>query len=278
MASGKDLLTPESRIVALHVGDSGSGKTCAAGTYPGPVYIFDIDRRIAGLKGYTPTYERLEKGDIDYDNFPMTAEGLEKMETQCEKFIREGWKMRYKTIIIDTVTSFDKMALAYAKKWVSNPAKTFGKYTTEGFDEWNVELKIFDKLLTNIVPTLPCNVIVGAHWANEYESPEPGKPATIVVGKKINLRPKIAEVVPTYFNEVFFFETKMERQQNPATRQMEDVKKHYCVTRNELARTTYRELPNRFDWTGKDFFSILTSHMSEEAQKKLAEGMSQITS
>lgn len=277
MSSGSELLKPDSRMVSLHVGDSGSGKTCAAACYPKPVYIFDIDNRVAGLRGYRPALEWLANNQIDYDRYPMTAEGLEKLDVQLEKFVNQGWKMKYKTLVFDTVTSLERMTIKYAEKWVNSPAQKFGKFTVPSYTEWGIQLKAFDKFLAEAIPALPCNVVVGAHWADEYEASEPGKPATIKVGKKINVRPKLADMVPTYFNEIFFFEKRVGRVFNEETKKTEEGVTFDCVTRNELARTTYLTVPNRFEWTNKNFYEILMGHLPAETRDAIAANLDKIT-
>jgi hypothetical protein len=268
-------VTPATRIFALHIGESGDGKTSAMLSYPKPMYIFDIDGRIKGGLGH-PAIKSMPKEElaqIDFDSYPMTKTGLEKMDKKLDEFISQGWKCKYKTIGIDTITSFDKMVMAYADAMIPKPAKNFGLYNTEGMDHYNVEKKALDALCTEQLKSLheKINVVIGAHWTTRYESAGPGLPATIPAGKQIALRDKLAPTVPVWFDEVFFFRRFVDRVpvEVNGNKRMEDQLVYEVTFRNELARTTFTELPDKKIWTGKNFYNILMESLTEETRERI---------
>jgi hypothetical protein len=272
----------DKRIYALHVGDSGSGKSCAAAMYApeGKTYIFDLDGRVQGIKGHPPIRERIKKGLIEFDQYPATKDGFEKMGeklTGLGEEYRKG-RMPYSTIVYDTLTKLETMSENYILHFTDKSADTVGKVKLiAGPAAWRSQGRIFEELLTVDLKALKCNVVVGAHWTTKYRTaegqneidPKTGKPALMIKnipdGMMIALREKLSIDVPTDFNEVFFFEKQeMSPAINPTTGLKEPVVRHVCIFRNGLARTTFTALPNLVDWTNKDFWQILMDAKEKE--------------
>jgi hypothetical protein len=91
------------------------------------------------------------------------------------------------------------------------------------------------------------NIIVMAHVIDRYGKADPNDDYSerVVVGEKISLRDKISENVQVYFDHIFKFDKSMVNQFE-----------HYtCQFRSDIARTTFKDLPNGVvDITKRDFY------------------------
>ncbi len=277
MANLKDK-KPESKILALHVGDSGSGKSCASASYGGnngKVYFMDLDFRVDGVKAYKPLHEKIANGQIEYDQFPTTAEGLEAADRKLDSFkSTEFWKTGIKCVVLSTITTLDDCTFKYGDKYAmpkdtskANNMK-IGKYIKPGFDHYAVEIAILEDFILRL-KALPCHAIVEAHWAMKYKADSAGMPKTIPDGMTIALREKVAPTIPVHFNEVFFFEHKVEPKFDLSKGGNYNVHQYLCTTRNQLARTTFSELPDVLDWTNQNFWDILMNALDKENRDAL---------
>jgi hypothetical protein len=86
-----------------------------------------------------------------------------------------------------------------------------------------------------------------AHVRDRYGKADPNDDYSerVVVGEKISLRDKISENVQVYFDHIFKFDKSMVNQFE-----------HYtCQFRSDIARTTFKDLPNGVvDITKRDFY------------------------
>lgn len=276
MANLKDK-KPESKLFALHVSDSGAGKSCASASYggeDGKVYFMDFDFRIDGVKGYKVLQNKINKGNIEYDQFPTTAKGLEEADKKLDSLVQMGWKIPYKAVVLSTITTLDDASFRYGDvhampkdaKSLSN--MKIGKYIKPGYDHYNVEIAVLEDFI-NRLKALPCHAIVEAHWAPKYKSDNPGGVKTIPDGMTIALREKIAPTIPVHFNEVFFFEHKTTKKFDLSKGGDYQEHKFLCTTRNDLARTTFTELPDVLDWTNKNFWEVLMEALDKERRDAL---------
>lgn len=250
--------TEEGNYFALHVGDSGSGKTCASVSFAKedkPLYVFDCDKRIGGAMNHPLSTEW--KKWVDYDTIPTSPEGLEKVITTLEK-----WKVRcpFHTVVLSTITTFDDSVMRYAEKYAGAPANKFGRYNMAGMSHYMLQGSAFDELIA-LCKELKCNVIIEAHWVPKYKSDGPGKPKTIPDGMQIAIRDKLAVTFPINFNNVFFFRKTAEMVWNKAALANEMQVKYEVITDNELARTTTPGLPRIIDITGKSFYREVFERM-----------------
>lgn len=251
-------LKPEDRIFALLVGDSGSGKTCTLPYFPGKKLDLDLDKRWKGILGH----KTAPKTNIDVHQFKGKdiLKEIEDLFNQYEGQMSRGVPFPYSTLMFDGFTAFDQLVCDDAIELVGKNTggdfknagnKKFGELDLMGWDAFAYELQAFKNIMTALKYIFPCNVLCTAHWTDRYVE---GK----VVGRDINLRKKIINQVILWFDEVWFFEKEtskfLDSKGNP---KMET--KHYVSFRNDLARTTFVNLPDRVDWTNKDFYQLLMS-------------------
>ena len=132
------------RYFGLWVGESGDGKSCAAASFPKPIYYIDLDDRI---KGVIASKEWLGNLDgIEYDRFKGYSDIEEKLE-QMVKTYNATRKFPYATIVYDSITAGSR---AFVNEGVnlgksgdttdSNAApRRLGKVYIPGFNAYNYE-------------------------------------------------------------------------------------------------------------------------------------------
>jgi hypothetical protein len=252
---------PEKNYFALHVGSSGSGKSCATASFgreKEELYYFDCDHRIAGILNHPRSDDW--KPYIQYDKIPQNPQGLEFMMNKLSSW--QGGKCPFSAVAVSTATTFDDIVGAYSAKYAGDqvPAKDSSgaeaRYKLPGRQFWGLQIAAFDELM-GLLKGLGRRVIVEAHWQTKYISEKPGQPRTIPAGMSIALREKLAETFPVHFNDVFFFEKASAKIWDKTTLSNIEEVKFEVVTNNELARTTIPGLPSRIDWSGKNFRNLL---------------------
>lgn len=245
----------------LMVGDSGSGKTCAANSYPGLNYNFDFDRRIRGATAYKPLSDKIKDGNIHYDYW-MKDKTYSEVASRLDSFEKKAKARRldYKNIILSSLTSLEAFMVADSWKYTNvktkkgeDKVRVYGNIKLPGYDQWGYEQVAFSEIIDTLklISTLGINCIVDAHWAPEFD--EKGNP----VGKGIAIRPKLGKNILKDFDEVYYFEKLFVGGKDRGSTI------HRCIFRNELARTSFQELPNVLDWTGKNFFECIQGYLSK---------------
>lgn len=252
-------LTTETRFVALFVGDSGSGKTVAEASFPGPVHVFDFDGRIRGLLG-APWIDRSK---ITYDYFPPKDKNLiEGLNTKLETLqaaARTGQTIP-NTLITDSITSECYAFICQSIPLTHNTGGTaggrkgkfLGAISMPGPEDYGLEAQATYDYIA-FLKSLPIpNIIVSAHFVDRYEKPkdDDGNPMpyaeNIVVGKKLSIRDKIGTNIKINFDHIFEFDREV----------VGKNERFYVTFRGELARTSYSNLPiGRHEITGKNFFN-----------------------
>ena len=259
-------LPRDKRWFLLFVGDSGSGKTCAGISFAenGPLYDFDIDQRIGGVRGH-PMWEKWAP-NVTYDSYDV-AGGFKKVDDKLEILDLEFNKRTcpYKTILFDGFTTCEQMftfdALELTGKLPSQTSsgkerhRKLGKITFPGWDEYNYEKLAFSQTMINLL-ALPCNVICTVHYIDRYSTEE--NKSNEVIGKKLSLRDRISQQVMKDFNEVIVFEKEFKRDSKG------ESPRYYGRFRSDLARTTFQKLPNFLEWTDKSFYQVLMEAVEKE--------------
>lgn len=101
-----DISQKETPLRALIYGPAGSGKTTFAGTFPTPMLIFDFDQKLKPLYG---------KPGIDVISYTMDdTKEASKIFNQFKRDFKEAKKdPQYKTLVLDSLTSFDTICLRH---------------------------------------------------------------------------------------------------------------------------------------------------------------------
>lgn len=194
-------LKVEDNLKILLYGSSGSGKTCFATALPTPILMLDFDGKADSAAMYhRADQERLKGIDVRFlaQNFSQSP------IAELEKIIREelipqekAGKMKFKTLILDSITTFSSQTLKYIVD--SNPGikRVVTKQGQQpGMQDFGILKREFAKLIPNIL-TLPCNVIMLGHIATEKDD---------ITGEIIRgpaMDGSFARDLPIYFKEVW---------------------------------------------------------------------------
>lgn len=247
-------LTPETRFFGMFIGRSKSGKTIAAASFPKPILLIDGDLRAEGILGGKRFLRDLDQ--IEIKRFKPTAGFIEiEKELELLSSMIQVRQNNYKTIILDSITSVNRMFLTDAH--IIFQGLTKGKLRLSGPADYGYEAEACYQTF-DWIRELPLNVIVTAHIIDVYGKIDPSKEysQSVKIGERISLRDKISENIQIWFNEVYRFSKE------------EDIQgklRHYVQFRSELAGTCIEELPEgRVDIIGKHFWDVLQSFKGEK--------------
>jgi len=244
-----DDITPLTRFFGLFAGPSGDGKTCAAVSFPGPIYCFDLDDRI---KGALAAKKWLGKIDLEFHRYF----GYADIEVKLNEFVTQinARTFKYKTVIFDSITASSRSYIQEAVKLgvkgdTSDDGKPrrLGTVYMPGWNAYNYESIAHYNVIIAYLKAFPCNVIISAHKSERFN--KKGE----ISGVDILARPKIAAELPVYFDEVYEFQ-----------RDHNDVKnstKYTVKFRGDLAKTVMEKAPfGEVDITEKNFYELLKSY------------------
>lgn len=255
-----ETLTPENRFFALFVGESGSGKTVAACSFPSPIDVDDFDGRIRGILGV----DWIERKGIAYDYYPPKSPAgavpnYIKINNKYESIqIQQGMgQMDIKTKVLDSLTSEcfalinDAMPMTHVEgKGGKEKGRSIGKMMIPSMDDYSFEANGTYSILAFLRSMPIPNVIVSAHYVDRFAKSDPDNPfsESVVVGKKLSVMDKIGANIMPYFDHVFEFRRHVNR--------------FYVKFRGELARTSYKDLPDgEHEITGKPFYGFMMSFL-----------------
>jgi hypothetical protein len=191
MPNAKDIHPDTTYIKTFIVGDSGTGKSIFASTFPTPIFLFNFDKSILSYKGL----------DVDYEDYTQDAQGWVKFEKdfrELKKQVKEN-TFKYKSIVIDSTTSWTDLAMERAMQLDPKRSATNGPL-------WNVHYAMVKNLMEGFIRQLlefPCNIVVIGHLTKHLDS-ETGA----VIGIEPMLTGQLSVKVPSYFDEVYYSITK----------------------------------------------------------------------
>lgn len=151
----------------LILGEPGVGKTILATSFPGPTLVLDFDKKVdSAALFYKSNPEILNNIEVEDLSPSLTHDPIEELNKIIDNKLipqqRTG-KMEYKTIILDSITTFSRATLNHIVK--TNPG--IKRVTTKqgvqpGIQDYGILRREFAKLIPGIL-SLPCNIIMTAH-------------------------------------------------------------------------------------------------------------------
>lgn len=229
----------------LGKGDSGSGKSVAAYSFPN-AYVFDLDNRVQSVVSY---YQRIQRMDIlknlEYDTY--TGNGaIINMLQKLSSFVN---RCPYETVIIDTLTSLADSTLNHAIRMRGGEGgKKIAGIDTNTIEDYGVENSVVMDIIQVFQAMKNVTCILNAHVLS-VEEKQLGGPTTIsrtlLTGGK-----KVAAKIPGYFGETWHFDTKS------------NMKGTKYIVRTQHGGADYAKtsliLPIEIDWTDKVFYEEVT--------------------
>lgn len=245
------------KVRALLVGPTGRGKTLAAASWPGKTLIFDFDNRYAPIIDWYPN--RLADYNVELISASNFWEVFHAKINSLVEFCQ------YDNIILDSLTSATTAVVVMqmiAKGAVGKqiiPAKgavkektgfkiTGGGVAVPSWDEFNGEQMIFCTLLETL-KSLDVNLFVSAHPINRVKigSGDSGEKYTSLT----TFGPKVESVIPTYFDECWFFDYEFVNgpDNKPSLRRFVHTQPTQIYRE---AKTAIKGLPYKIDITNPD--------------------------
>ena len=122
----------------LIYGNSGTGKTCAAASFPTPILYLDFDGKVdSAASFYSHDPERLKQIEVRDLSSRMEEDPIEELLKIIDKELipqQKTKKMEYKTLVVDSLTTFSSAVLNHIVR--TNP----GIKTTAGYARlWDIK-------------------------------------------------------------------------------------------------------------------------------------------
>jgi len=189
MPSAKDV-TPNTEFLKCFLcGDPGSGKSVLASSFPTPGFLFDFGSQVLTYRGL----------DFDYEQYEMGPLGWIKFEKDLIRVKKEMIDYKYMTIVVDDMTGLTDLAMERALQLDPKRSKTEGPI-------WNVHYAMVKNLVEGRIRQimdLSANIVVISHMSYIRDE-ETGA----VIGVEPMLTGQLSIKVPSYFDEVYYTQTR----------------------------------------------------------------------
>lgn len=191
----------EGALKVLLIGAPGAGKTCFAASFPGPILYLDFDNKVdSAALFYKNKPELLSGVEVRQLSTSFTADPMAEFNKLVASELipqQRSGEMKYKTIVLDSISSFSHFALMHILQ--TNPGikgvlTAQGKMTDQ--THYGVLLREFKRLIPGIL-TLPCNVVMCAH-VETYKDEGTG---TII--REASMDGSYSQKLPQAFKEVW---------------------------------------------------------------------------
>jgi len=250
MPSTKDIQPNDRGIFALFKGDSGSGKSVGALSFPGPIFVFDNDKKMPNI-----AIKHFPDKQIDYETYPDIFTHSDKVN----EFLNVGCP--YETIIEDSMTnlsitcmnSIGELKGERAIEMLRRLKATSGggkMIELMSIDYYNGQVNFFERYWFDALKALwvrpgnPKNVIIIAHVMTTESSPDLRTKVVTRTRSIVTAGRAISAFVPTVFDDMWHFGYE---------REMDGRLRHVVYTQGfdeDSAKTSFR-LPYKIDFTGE---------------------------
>ena len=151
MPNAKDVSVNTEWIKVMSVGESGTGKSVFASSFPTPGFIFDFGGEIISYRGK----------DFDYEQYEVSAAGWGKFEKDFATIKKAVAESKYQTVIVDNVSAMTDLCMERAMQLDPKRSPTGGPI-------WNIHYNLVKNLMEGYLRrflNLECNLVLIAHLA-----------------------------------------------------------------------------------------------------------------
>jgi hypothetical protein len=190
MPNAKDVTVNTEWLKVMSVGESGTGKSVFASSFPVPGFIFDFGKEIISYRGL----------DFDYVQYDVNAVGWSKFERDFPLVKKAVEDKKYLTVIVDNISAMTDLCMEKALQLDSHRSPTGGPI-------WNIHYGMVKNLMEGRLRqmlNLPCNLVFIAHI--DYIKDEEGA----VIAVEPSMTGTLSIDIPSYFDEVYYHSTRKE--------------------------------------------------------------------
>jgi hypothetical protein len=190
MPSAKDVTVSTEWLKVMSVGESGTGKSVFAASFPVPGFVFDFGKEIISYRGK----------DFNYEQYEISSQGWSKFENDLVLVRKAVTENKYQTVVIDNLSAMTDLCMEKAMQ-------LDGKRSPTGGPLWNVHFQMVKNLMEGRLRqmlNLECNLVFIAHL--DVIKDEEGA----VIGVEPSLTGKLSADVPSYFDEVYYHTSRKE--------------------------------------------------------------------
>lgn len=248
----KDIDLLGSPLKILLVSTNGFGKSIAAASFykAGPIHFDEADIRMKPVAAYFPD------ADISYDSW--TSDNFYEFVTKIHNIIDGKFKPKFKTWVLDSVTSFSITSITYQLKMKDKIKTTKGGLPATSWDEINGETVLFHEIMeaAQILYTkYGVNIIFTAHPIAKTEIIK-GEDAKKVMSL-VAYGNKIPSIIPGFFDEIYNIQLVKTGIGNAWRRSIFTIPMDGMPGKTAL----YNYLPESMDITNGNFYEILQSYL-----------------
>lgn len=241
------------RSTTLLVGRSGGGKTAAGLSYPKPMKVLDLDGRIRG--GMVPW---VNIKDIDYTYIPSkppvgTVFEIINQELEAIQVLINTGRLNIKTLFVDSLTweatdlLLDAIKLTHAgpNKQGQEAGRRIGTMDMSGPEDFKFQSTGMIQTLAYL-KTLPiAHIVASAHIIPRWiPNPQNKFGDKIESGERVDVTDKLAEKIPSMFDNVYRFERDGQQVQ-------------FQAWQGDLARSVYPIPAGNHNISGKNFYQFI---------------------
>jgi hypothetical protein len=191
----------DGNLKILLYGLAGTGKTCFAAGFPTPILYLDFDNKVdSAALFHKKDQVRLEGIDVR----PLAPTLSQSPIAELEKIItnelipqQKAGEMKYKTLVVDSLTIFSAATLKYiveTNPGIKRPVSKQGQQPTPA--DYGILKREFAKLIPGLL-SLPMNVIMLGHISTERDE------TTGEIIRGTMLDGSFGKELPIYFKEVW---------------------------------------------------------------------------
>lgn len=254
------------RFMGLFTGPTGSGKTVALGSFPGPILIFDFDGRIDPLKHFYPNRE-----DLEYYTVGLSANPRQDtigFLDFCKKFEALQDHCPYGTVCIDSYTMYSIVAVLHqmGMRDEKDLKHTKGGLPIPDWDEYKGETGVAVQVMET-AKIIPAHFIMTAHPVSKAATTKQGGSTNEVLQSMVKTTTlstygwKTASILPCYFNEMYHFFSEPNRVGSGVSRYVQ------TVSSGEVVAKTALPLPNSMEITGLPLYPVLQKILQDHQLK-----------